>query len=66
MVWTFTKDGQQLRCEVTRADERAAYCLIVTRSDRTRTVEEIEDPVALAERAAAVMLEIHADGWQLA
>lgn len=66
MVWVFTKDGRQLRCEITRTDEPASYHLRVTAHDRPRTVEPIADPAALVDRLVAVMLDIRADGWQLA
>lgn len=66
MVWVFTKDGRQLRCEVTRTDAPATYRVILTRPDRTRTVEDVAEPAVLVDRLAAVMLDIRADGWQLA
>jgi len=66
VVWVFARDGRQLRCEVTRTDEPAAYHVIVTQPDRTLTVEAIADPAALVERLADVMLNLRADGWQLA
>jgi len=66
VVWVFARDGRQLRCEVARTDEPASYRLVLTQHDRTRTTEEIADPAALVERIAAVMLDLRADGWQLA
>jgi len=66
VVWVFTKEGRQLRCEVMRTAEPAAYQLIVTPPDRPHAVESIADPVTLVDRLAAVMLDLRTGGWQLA
>ena len=66
MVWVFSRDGRQLRCEILRTDETATYRIVLTRPDRTRTVEEIADPAALVDRVAAVTAGLRDDGWQLA
>lgn len=61
----FTKDGQQLRCEIDCAQPDGHYRIVVTRPDRTRTTEDIERPTDLVERTAAVMSQLRDDGWTL-
>jgi hypothetical protein len=67
MVWVFAKDGQHTRCEIAHdaaADAAApGYRIIVRHPDRQQTVETLADPVALIDRALAVMRDLHRDGW---
>jgi hypothetical protein len=66
VVWLLTKQGQQLRCEVSHGDTPGSYRIVITLPDRTQTIEEIEQPTALVDRTVSVMKALHDDGWQLA
>ena len=46
------------------ADAPRRYRIVVTRSDRTESSEEV-DATAIAERTAAVMSGLRDEGWQL-
>jgi len=46
------------------ADAAHRYRIVVTRSDRTESSEEV-DATAIAERTAAVMSGLRDEGWQL-
>ena len=64
VLWVFSKNGRQLRCEVMHAAAARRYRIVVTRSDRTESSEEV-DATAIAERTAAVMSGLRDEGWQL-
>ena len=66
MVWVFERDGHRLRCEATRTDDNAGYRIVIAQPDGAATVEDIDAPAALAERAAEVMRNLRAHGWTLA
>ena len=64
MLWVFTRNGRQLRCEVMHADASGRYRIVVTRADRTESSEEV-DAATIVERTAAVMNGLRDEGWQL-
>jgi hypothetical protein len=64
VLWVFTRNGRQLRCEVMHADAPGRYRIVVTRPDRTESSEEV-DTTTLVERTAAVMNGLRDEGWQL-
>ena len=64
MLWVFTRNGRQLRCEVMHADAPGRYRVVVTRPDRTESSEEV-DSTTIVERTAAVMNGLRDEGWQL-
>lgn len=66
MVWVFERDGHRLRCEVARADDGGGYRIVIAQPDGAATVEDIDTPAALVERAAEVMSNLRTHGWTLA
>lgn len=66
MLWTFVKNGQQLRCEVAHGDTPDRYRIIIVHPDRTKAVEDIANPAELIDRTVALMQTFHGDGWQIA
>ena len=46
------------------ADAPGRYRIVVTRSDRTESSEEV-DSTTIAERTASVMINLRDEGWRL-
>ena len=62
MFWWFRRGEQFLRYEARQAS-KDTYELTVTMPDGSERVERFTDQTALAERQAALGLELEADGW---
>jgi hypothetical protein len=65
VVWRFEKDGQKLRCEVSRGDDAGPYRIVVRRPDGSEVAEDVEQAAALPDRLVAIMSAIRDEGWQL-
>ncbi len=66
MVWLFFKDGQELRCEISRDRGEGRYRLVVTHPDGSEQVDEIEQPTELIERSIRLMNALRSEGWTVA
>ena len=62
MTWRFDRDGQSLRCDISR-DASGSYRIAVMYPDGRESVETIDAPTALVERTVEVMARLKADGW---
>jgi hypothetical protein len=62
--WSFARDAEILRCEITRADDDTCFRLIVTYPDGSRTIEHIQESPALADRISILLDQLHRDGWE--
>ncbi len=65
MIWFFDRDGEKLRYEISR-DRTGRYKVVITRPDGTESVEEVDEPTELIERAVQLMNSLRGDGWKVA
>jgi hypothetical protein len=66
VIWFFDKDGERLRCEISRDRHLGRYRLVITHPDGTESVEEVDEPTELIERSVRLMNSLRGDGWQVA
>jgi hypothetical protein len=66
VIWFFDRNGERLRYEIMRDRTANRYRLVITRPDGTESVEEVDEPIALVERSAALMNSLRGDGWKVA
>jgi hypothetical protein len=66
VIWFFDREGEKLRCEITRDRSVGRYRLVVTRPDGSESVEEVEEPTELIERSVQLMNSLRVDGWHVA
>jgi hypothetical protein len=65
MIWFFDRDGEKLRYEISR-DRTGRYKVVITHPDGTESVEEVDEPTELIERAVQLMNSLRGDGWRVA
>jgi hypothetical protein len=65
MIWTFAREGQQLRYEMTRDSSTGLYRLIVTHPDGKVAIEEMRDPQELIQRSLKLMTDLKTQGWHV-
>jgi hypothetical protein len=65
MIWVFERDGERLRCEISRDDMGGVYRLAVTWPNGTNTFEDIGQPTVLLERSVQLMDGLRRDGWHV-
>ena len=65
MIWLFDRDGEKLKYEICRDDNREGYKLVVTSSNGEKRVELVDEPTALIELTVAQMRQLKADGWKI-
>jgi hypothetical protein len=65
MIWIFDRDGERLRCEISRDKSAGRYRLILTRPDGSEIIEDVDDPARLIERSAELMNALRSDGWHV-
>ena len=66
VIWFFDKNGEKLRCEISRDRSVGRYRLTVTRPDGSESVEEVDEPTTLIERSVELMNTLRGDGWKVA
>jgi hypothetical protein len=66
VIWVFDRDGQRLRCEITRDRAAGCYKLVVTHPDGSESIEEVAEPTELVERSVRLMHALRGDGWKVA
>ncbi|HEY7287710.1 MAG TPA: hypothetical protein VH497_19800 [Vicinamibacterales bacterium] len=65
MIWLFDRAGERLRYEIQR-ERNGRYRVVITRSDGTESIEEVEEPTELIERSVKLMNSLRGDGWKVA
>ena len=65
MIWFFDKEGDRLRYEISHDRGSGCYRLIVTRSDGSESVEELDQPSDLIERSVELMNSLRTEGWRV-
>jgi hypothetical protein len=63
VIWFFDRDGEQLRCEISRDRSAGRFKVIVSHPDGTESVEEVDRPAELIERSVNLMNDLRGDGW---
>jgi len=66
MIWFFDRDGEKLRYEISRDRTDGRYKVVITHPDGTESVEEVDEPTELIERAVQLMNSLRGDGWHVA
>jgi hypothetical protein len=66
MIWFFDRDGEKLRYEISRDRTDGRYKVVITHPDGTESVEEVDEPTELIERAVQLMNSLRGDGWKVA
>ena len=66
MIWFFDRDGQRLRCEISRDRVGGHYRVVITRPDGSESVEEVDEPSDLIQRSVDIMNSLRGDGWHVA
>lgn len=66
MIWFFDRDGEKLRYEISRDRTDGRYKVVITHPDGSESVEEVDEPTALIERAVELMNSLRGDGWKVA
>ncbi|MGE5243983.1 MAG: hypothetical protein ACM3SQ_07125 [Betaproteobacteria bacterium] len=66
VIWFFDRDGQRLRCEISRDRTRGRYRLILTHPDGSESIEEVDEPNELIERSVQLMNSLRGKGWRVA
>jgi hypothetical protein len=66
MTWLFDRNGEKLRYEIDRNKVTGKYRVVITRSDGSESVEEVNEPDVLVERSARFMTSLRSDGWRVA
>ena len=64
MIWTFTKSGERLSCEIKRDVEAEEFEFLVNAPDGTVNVTRFTDATALIEHSTAYLEQLVRDGWQ--
>ena len=62
MIWSFDRQGQQLRCEIRRDMDGQFYEFVVTKPDGEEQTERYEDPSEVIARS--VMRGLMEEGWR--
>ena len=65
MIWFFDRDGEKLRCEISRERADGRYRLVITHPDGTESIEEVDEPTELIERSVRLMNSLRSDGWHV-
>ncbi|HEX7140807.1 MAG TPA: hypothetical protein VF219_23340 [Vicinamibacterales bacterium] len=65
MIWLFDRAGERLRYEIQR-ERNGRYRVVITRSDGTESIEEVDEPTELIERSVKLMNSLRGDGWKVA
>ena len=63
MIWIFEREGERLRCEISRDESRSRYRIVVTRPDGSESIDEIEPPRELIEHSVQLMQSLRNEGW---
>jgi hypothetical protein len=66
MLWTFDRDGEQLRYEISRDRFGGRYRVVITKPDGSESVEEVDEATMLIERSVQLMNSLRSDGWHVA
>jgi len=66
MIWFFDRDGEKLRCEISRDRDGRRYRVVITLPDGSESVEEVDGPTVLIERSVQLMNSLRSDGWHVA
>jgi hypothetical protein len=64
MIWSFDRQGQQLRCEIRRDMDGQFYEFVVTKPDGEEQTERYEDPSEVIARSVDVMRGLMEEGWR--
>jgi len=63
MIWSFERQGENLRCEIRRDADDDTYEFVVTRPDGTEQAERFDDPAAVIAHSVDVMRGLIEEGW---
>jgi hypothetical protein len=66
MIWFFDRNGQKLRCEITRERAVGRYRVVITRPDGSESVEEVDQPTDLIDRSVELLNTLRGEGWHVA
>jgi len=66
MLWTFDRDGEQLRYEISRDRLGKRYRVVITKPDGSESIEEVDEATMLIERSVQLMNSLRSDGWHVA
>ena len=64
MVWSFERQGANLRCEIRRDVDGDSYQFVVTRPDGSEESERFDDPAAVIAHSVDVMRGLIEEGWR--
>lgn len=64
MLWTFKRNGEQLRCEIRRESIGPGYELIITNPDGSQRMERFDDTAALIKRTLELQRDLIEAGWR--
>ena len=65
MVWFLDKDGERLRCEISRDRSSGHYRVALTRPDGSESIEEVDQPTDLIEKSIRLMNTLRTEGWKV-
>jgi hypothetical protein len=65
MIWFFEREGERLKCEISRDETGSGYRVIVRQPDGTQNVEQLDAATDLIERAVRLLRELRDDGWRV-
>jgi len=65
MIWFFEREGERLKCEISRDETGSGYRVIVLQPDGTQNVEQLDAATDLIERAVRLLRELRDDGWRV-
>jgi hypothetical protein len=66
MIWFFDRNGEKLRYEINHDRINGVYRVVITHPDGSESVEEVDEPTMLIERAVELMNSLRGDGWKVA
>ena len=66
MIWSFDRDGERLRYEISRGRADGRYRVVITHPDGSESVDEVKEPTELIERSVQLMNALRSDGWKVA
>jgi hypothetical protein len=64
VLWTFERNGEQMRCEIRRDGVGEGYEMLVTSADGSQRMERFEDTNDLIKRSLELQRELMESGWR--
>ncbi len=65
MIWFFERQGERLKCEISRKPTGDGYQVVLLNPDGSRKVEDVGAPTELIERAVQLLSGLRDEGWHV-